>query len=81
MSLPDRLRLRPSGGLSSARKLAVVAIAITSSAIGIAFLAFMAVTLRKAFELASPWETMGYFAAFVAIILVFYRVCGLHRLG
>ncbi len=55
-------------------------IASTAIACGvIAFMSFMLVTLRKAFELTSPWEVLGYFLIVIVALIVLARLSGLHE--
>jgi hypothetical protein len=45
----------------------------------ISFLAFLAVTLRKGFELTTPWETLAYFVIVLAGLVILARLSGLHE--
>lgn len=61
------------------KKLYVYAVLMAASLAAIAWFSFTAVTLRKAFDLASPWETLGLYLAFTGSLIVVYRACGFHR--
>jgi hypothetical protein len=65
--------------LPTPKKLLVYASAACIIAAVIAWLALIQVTLSKAFQAASPWETAGIFVVVTLTLVVFYRACGLHR--
>jgi len=65
--------------LSARSKLLVVVATGATLLIAIAYLALLEVTLRKAFMLVSPWETVGVFLIVTAALAVLARVMGLHE--
>jgi hypothetical protein len=49
------------------------------SGTAIAYIAFIQVTLTKAFEMADPWDTVKVFAIVTGLLVIAYRAMGLHR--
>lgn len=67
------------GRLSWQRKIVLYVGLTALGAAGIAFMAFLLVTLRKAFELSSPWEVLGYFVIVIVGLAVLARLSGIHE--
>jgi amino acid permease len=61
------------------RKLAFGLIMVAGFGIMIAYITLITVTLRKAFELATPWETVQVFLIVTVALAVLARVSGLHE--
>lgn len=71
--------MMPFRSLSVRSKLLVVAATATALLVAIAYVAFVEVTLRRTFALASPWETVGAFLVVTAGLAVLARAMGLHE--
>jgi hypothetical protein len=65
--------------LPTHRKLAFYAGLAVIFGIMIAYISLIIVTLQKAFETASPWETVSIFLIVTLAIAVLARVGGLHE--
>lgn len=74
MSRVDRFRAMPWS-----RKLLVYAASALAFGVGIAYITIITVTLRKAFELSAPWETVEVFLIVSIVLVILWRALGLHE--
>lgn len=65
--------------LPTHRKLGFCAVLAVMFGIMIAYISLIIVTLQKAFETVSPWETVSIFLIVTVAIAVLARVGGLHE--